>query len=195
MTIGRRPLSVPRDQHRARPFRPVEPQQHIGKAENGAGRLAAAPQDRFRQGVIGAVRERIAVDHQQRPAALAAWAMRFACRFSRALSSAALAFRARLCFGSVLQHRPRPAHDRWRLPSRARRDRRRRRPDASRRWRSAADDRCASPHRAASGSACNPRTCTSARRDAARGSHPPSLDRECAKERARLCGCTSASLA
>ena len=85
-----------------------------------------------------------------------------------------------------LQHRPRPAHDRWRRPCRARRGRRRRRPGAPQPARSAADGRGAARHRAASGSACNPRTCTSARRDAACGSRRPSPARAVRWNAARL---------
>ena len=57
MPVGRHFQRVPGDQHRARLLLAVEPQQHIGKAEDGAGRLAAASQDGFRQRVIGAMRE------------------------------------------------------------------------------------------------------------------------------------------
>jgi transposase len=48
---------VPGDKHRARLFLAVETQQHIGKAQDGAGRLSAGPQDCFRKCVIGAMRE------------------------------------------------------------------------------------------------------------------------------------------
>ena len=46
----------------------VEPQQQVGEAEDGAGGPLAGAQDVLRQRMIGAVRERIAVDDQQRPA-------------------------------------------------------------------------------------------------------------------------------
>jgi hypothetical protein len=41
---------------------------HIGEAENCAGRSVPTAPDRFWQGVIGAMREGIAVDDQQWPA-------------------------------------------------------------------------------------------------------------------------------
>ena len=50
---------------------------------------------------------------------------------------------------------------------------------------SAADDRGAGRHRAASGSACSPRTCTSARPDAACGARRSSPAREAARNGAR----------
>ena len=57
MPVGGNFQRVPGDKYGARLLLPVEPQQHIGKAEDGAGRLSAAPQDCFRQGVIGAMCE------------------------------------------------------------------------------------------------------------------------------------------
>ena len=108
-----------------------------------AGLLARA-HDGLRQRVIGAVRERIAVDHQQRPAlvrrfllglgagALARAACRLGCfAWSRLCGTASL----RRC---VRRHRaapPRPAHGRWRSACRARRGRRRRRPAGRQVWR------------------------------------------------------------
>jgi hypothetical protein len=59
---------VPGDNDGARLLVAMEPQQQIGEAENGAGRPLALALDRLRQGVIGAVSERIAVDRQQRAA-------------------------------------------------------------------------------------------------------------------------------
>jgi hypothetical protein len=48
---------VPGYQQRMRLFLAVTTQQKIGKAEDGPGGLAASPQDRFRQGVVGAMGE------------------------------------------------------------------------------------------------------------------------------------------
>ncbi len=59
---------IPGDKHGARLLFAVEAQQHVGKAEDGSGRSSPLPQYRFRQGVVGAMREGIAIDHQQRPA-------------------------------------------------------------------------------------------------------------------------------
>ena len=69
MAIGFCFQSIPGDQHGARLFLPVKPQQQIGEAEDGAGGPVALSADIFRQRVIGAMRERVAVDHQERPAA------------------------------------------------------------------------------------------------------------------------------
>lgn len=66
MSVGSDFQRVPGDEHGARLLLAVEAQQHIGKTENGTRRLAAAPQDGFRQGVIGAMREGIPIDDQQR---------------------------------------------------------------------------------------------------------------------------------
>ena len=68
VAIGRLLIGVPADQHGARLFFAIEPQQQIGEAENGAGRLVALAADVLRQRVIGAVRERVAVDDEQRTA-------------------------------------------------------------------------------------------------------------------------------
>ena len=57
MPIGGGFQRIPRDKHGARLLISVEPQQHIGKAENGTSGFAATPQDCFRQGVIGAMGE------------------------------------------------------------------------------------------------------------------------------------------
>ena len=59
---------VPADQHRPRLLLAGEPEQEIGEPDNGTAALVAAPPDRFRQRVIGAVRKRVAVDHEQWPA-------------------------------------------------------------------------------------------------------------------------------
>src|SRR5262249_36274674 len=50
----------------ARLLRPVELQEYVGEAQDRAGRLSAAPENRFRQSVVGAMGKRIPVDHQQR---------------------------------------------------------------------------------------------------------------------------------
>ena len=96
MPVGRDFERVPRDEHGARLLLAVEAQQAIRKAENGAGRLAAAPQDCLRQRVIGAVREGIAVDHQQRPAGERLLRRALVARLLLALASIVLepAFRA-----------------------------------------------------------------------------------------------------
>ena len=57
MPIGRRIERVPPDQHGAGLLRLVEAQQEVGEADDGTAELAARPQDRFRQAVIGAVGE------------------------------------------------------------------------------------------------------------------------------------------
>jgi hypothetical protein len=62
MPVGRGLQRVPADQDRARPLGAVELQQTIGEAENGAGEPVAIAQNILRQRVIGAMRERIAVD-------------------------------------------------------------------------------------------------------------------------------------
>jgi hypothetical protein len=65
----------------------MEPQQEIGEAQDGTGRLAPAPEDRLRQRVIGAVREGIAVDDQEgRMLALRARAFALGCSFDRAMA-------------------------------------------------------------------------------------------------------------
>ena len=55
MPVGRNLERVPGHQHGTRLLITVEPQQHIGKAEDGACGFSASPQDCFRQGVIGAM--------------------------------------------------------------------------------------------------------------------------------------------
>ena len=69
MAIGRCIVGVPGDEDGARALLTVEPQQHVGEAENGARGPIAFSADVFRQRVIGAMREGIAVDQQQRAAA------------------------------------------------------------------------------------------------------------------------------
>ena len=68
MTIGRRVERVPADKHHARLFLRIETHQEIRKADDGTTAPAVAPPDRFRQGVVGAVGEQVAIDDQQRPA-------------------------------------------------------------------------------------------------------------------------------
>ena len=68
MPVGGGFQRIPGDQHRARLLFAIEAQEHIRKAEDGAGGLAAAPQDGFRQSMIGAVCEGITIDDQQRSA-------------------------------------------------------------------------------------------------------------------------------
>ena len=69
MAVGRLLVGVPADQHGARPFLAVEPQQQVGETENGAGRPVALSANVLRQRVIGAMCKRVAVDHQQWPSA------------------------------------------------------------------------------------------------------------------------------
>ena len=57
MPVGGNFQRIPRDKHSAWVLIPVEAQQHVRKAEDGTGRLAAPPQDCFRQSVIGAMGE------------------------------------------------------------------------------------------------------------------------------------------
>jgi hypothetical protein len=48
MPIGGHFKRIPSDKHGARLLLAVEPQQHIGKSEDGTGRFTATPQDGFR---------------------------------------------------------------------------------------------------------------------------------------------------
>ena len=57
---------IPADQHCAWPLGAIELQQAIGETEDRARRPPGVAADCLRQRMIGAVRERIAVDHQQR---------------------------------------------------------------------------------------------------------------------------------
>ena len=68
MPVGRSSKRVPSDEHRARPLRLIEAQQHIGEAEDRASRFVTIPQDVFWKRMIGAVREGVAVDDKQRAA-------------------------------------------------------------------------------------------------------------------------------
>ena len=134
MAIGRLLQRVPRDEHGARRLRLIEPQQEIGEAEDGAGRLAAAPEDRFRQRVIGAVGERIAVDDEQRPPARARSRAALAALAARRLRGVRATWRAASALGvgcRVAQHDPSRRMIAGARPLRARRDRRRRRPAAA----------------------------------------------------------------
>src|SRR3712207_7534127 len=54
------------DEHRARLLVLMEPNQKVGEADDGAGSFVAPAQDRLRQSVIGAVRERVAVDQDRK---------------------------------------------------------------------------------------------------------------------------------
>jgi hypothetical protein len=57
MPVGGELQRVPPDEDGTRLLLAIKTQQQIRKAQNRARRLAAAPQDRFRQGVIGTVCE------------------------------------------------------------------------------------------------------------------------------------------
>src|SRR6185369_5974187 len=61
----RRAERVPGGHHRARPLALVEAEQEIGEADDRPAAQPAGPPERLRQRVIGAMRERIAVDDQQ----------------------------------------------------------------------------------------------------------------------------------
>jgi hypothetical protein len=65
LPVGRRAQRVPADQDRARPLAFVEAEQDVGEAENRAAAAVAGAADRFRQRVVGAVREGIAVDDEE----------------------------------------------------------------------------------------------------------------------------------
>ena len=67
VAIGRRLKRVPADQHGAGALGAVKLHQAIGKAENGAGGPVAIAQDIFRQCVISAMREGIAIDDKEGP--------------------------------------------------------------------------------------------------------------------------------
>src|SRR5262249_20651414 len=68
LAIGRLAERIPADEDGARLFALVKPHEEIGEPDNRAATLAAAAADRFRQRVVGAVGEIVAVDDQQRPA-------------------------------------------------------------------------------------------------------------------------------
>ena len=55
MPIGGDFQRVPGDKHSARLLLAVKAQQHIRKSEYGTCRFTATPQDRFREGMIGAM--------------------------------------------------------------------------------------------------------------------------------------------
>jgi hypothetical protein len=57
---------IPADQHSAWLFAVVQAQQEIGEANHCATAAVAGPPDRFRQCVVGAVRERVTVDDEER---------------------------------------------------------------------------------------------------------------------------------
>jgi hypothetical protein len=59
---------IPADDDCTRLLALVEPQQEVPEADDGAGALVAFAPDRLRQGVIGAMGERVAIDHQERTA-------------------------------------------------------------------------------------------------------------------------------
>jgi hypothetical protein len=67
LPVGRAAERVPADQHGARPLAVVEPDQEIGETDDRPAALVAGAADRFRQRVIGAVREGVAVDDEQWP--------------------------------------------------------------------------------------------------------------------------------
>jgi hypothetical protein len=72
LPVGRRAQRIPADEHGARTFALVKAQEKIGEADDRAGAFIALAADRLRQRVIGAVRERIAVDDEKRAARLCA---------------------------------------------------------------------------------------------------------------------------
>jgi hypothetical protein len=57
MPVGGHVQRVPGDKHSARLLIAIEAEQHIGKAKDCTGGLTATPEDRFRKGVIGTMRE------------------------------------------------------------------------------------------------------------------------------------------
>jgi hypothetical protein len=57
---------IPADQHRARSFAVVQAQLEISEADDRATTAIAGPSDRFRQCVVGAVREGVTVDYEER---------------------------------------------------------------------------------------------------------------------------------
>src|SRR5262249_60333815 len=66
VSVGFRFERIPADEHCARPLGAIELQQAIGETEDRARRPPAIAVDRLRQRMVGAVREGIAVDYQQR---------------------------------------------------------------------------------------------------------------------------------
>jgi hypothetical protein len=67
LPVGRAAERVPANQDGSRPLAVVEPDQEIGEADDGTAALVAGAPDRFRQRVIGAMREGVAVDDEERP--------------------------------------------------------------------------------------------------------------------------------
>jgi hypothetical protein len=57
MPVGGDFQRIPCDEHGARLLFAVEAQQKVRKAKNGTGRLPAVPQNRLRQGMVGAMGE------------------------------------------------------------------------------------------------------------------------------------------
>ena len=64
--VGRRLERVPGDEHRRRLLGVPQPQQVVRDADERIGRPAARAADRLRERVVGAVREVVAVDREQR---------------------------------------------------------------------------------------------------------------------------------
>src|SRR5205085_465110 len=65
--IGRHRERVPGDEHRPRLLGLPEPDEHVREADDRAGGTALGTADRLRERVVGAVRERVAVDCEERP--------------------------------------------------------------------------------------------------------------------------------
>jgi len=65
LTVGWRAERIPTHEYCARPLAFVQPQQEVGEADHGAGAAIARPPDRFRQRVVGAVGEVVAVHSEQ----------------------------------------------------------------------------------------------------------------------------------
>src|SRR5581483_7435880 len=64
--VGRLADTVPADEDGARPLRLPQPQEEVRKADERARRKPGCAPQRLRQRVVGAVRERVAVDREQR---------------------------------------------------------------------------------------------------------------------------------
>src|SRR5256714_7219300 len=65
--VGRHGERVPGDEDGARLLRVPEPEQHVREADDRARGATLGAADRLRQGVVGAVREGVAVDGEERP--------------------------------------------------------------------------------------------------------------------------------
>jgi hypothetical protein len=63
--VGRLVKGIPTHQHCPRLLGLVELQEKVRKAQDGAGTLAARAPDGLGQAVVSAMRERVAIDHQQ----------------------------------------------------------------------------------------------------------------------------------